>query len=53
MDLINKGSQTAKAGFKNEKDIVNKFNNWKSDENAKSWLKIMGYKLNEIEYVAI
>ncbi|MCK4663492.1 MAG: hypothetical protein KAT68_11545 [Bacteroidales bacterium] len=51
MDLIQKGSQTAKNGFKNEKDIVNKFNNWKKDNDAKSWLKIMGYKLTEIEYV--
>ena len=51
MDLIQKGSQTAKNGFKNEKDIVNKFNNWKKDNNAKFWLKIMGYKLTEIEYV--
>lgn len=51
MDLIKKGSQTAKDGFKNEKDIVNKFNNWKKDTDAKSWLKIMGYKLKEIEYV--
>ncbi len=51
MDLIQKGSQTAKDGFNNEKDIVNKFNRWKKDKDAKSWLKIMGYKLTEIEYV--
>ncbi len=29
-----KGSQTAKEGFKNEDDIVDKFNRWKLDENA-------------------
>ncbi len=51
MDLVKRGSQTAKDGFKNEKDIVEKFNNWKKDKTAKEWLKIMGYKLKEIEYV--
>jgi len=45
------GSKTAKNGFKNEKDIVFKFNNWKKDNEAKIWLKEMGYKLSEIEYV--
>jgi hypothetical protein len=51
MDPIKKGSQTAKGGFKNERDIVAKFNNWKQDKIAQDWLKIMGYKLNEIEFV--
>lgn len=51
MDLIERGSQTAKDGFKNERDIVEKFNNWKKDETAQEWLKIMGYNLNEIEFV--
>jgi len=51
MNLIERGSQTAKDGFKNEKDIVKKFNNWKKDNDAKLWLKIMGYKLQEIEFV--
>lgn len=45
------GSQTAKNGFKNEDDIVYKFNNWKKDDDAKKWLKIMQYELNNIEYV--
>ncbi len=45
------GSKTAKNGFKNEKDIVSKFNNWKKDNEAEIWLKVMGYKLSEIEYV--
>ncbi len=48
---MDKGSQTAKDGFANEKDIVEKFNNWQEDGEAKLWLKIMGYKLDEIEYV--
>lgn len=45
------GSQTAKNGFKNEKDIVKKFNNWQTDEEAQLWLKIMEYDLTEIEIV--
>ncbi len=45
------GSQTAKNGFLNEDDIVNKFNNWKTDEEAKKWLLIMQYQLDEIEFV--
>lgn len=51
MDLIQRGSQTAKDGFKNEDDIINKFNNWKLDKDAQSWLTLMKYKLKEIEYV--
>lgn len=45
------GSATAKGGFKNEQDIVNKFNNWKNDKEAKDWLSIMGYDLKEVEKV--
>jgi len=45
------GSQTAKNGFKNEKDIVEKFNNWKQDEIAQHWLMLMEYNLDEIEFV--
>ncbi len=51
MNSAEKGSQIAKDGFKNEKDIVNKFNNWEKDFDAKKWLRIMGYDLDEIEYV--
>ena len=46
-----KGSQTAKNGFQNEKDIVTKFNNWEKDKDVQSWLAIMEYSLTEIEYV--
>lgn len=46
-----KGSQTAKDGFKNEDAIRDKFNSWNNDSEAKDWLTIMGYKLNEIESV--
>ncbi|HRP88692.1 MAG TPA: hypothetical protein PKX92_01500 [Edaphocola sp.] len=45
------GSQTAKNGFINEDAVVNKFNNWKSDEEAQKWLKIMQYQIKEIEFV--
>ena len=45
------GSQTAKNGFLNEDDIVDKFNNWILDEDAQKWLLIMEYQLNDIEYV--
>jgi len=50
-EMIALGSQTAKNGFSNERDIVAKFNNWKLDEDALTWLKIMGYKIDEIEKV--
>ncbi|MDR0914673.1 MAG: hypothetical protein LBM65_05885 [Oscillospiraceae bacterium] len=45
------GSQTAKGGFSNEHDVANKFINWKTDVEAKKWLVIMNYNLDEIEYV--
>ena len=45
------GSQTAKGGFANEKDIVSKLNNWEKDFDAQKWLVIMNYKLDEIESV--
>jgi hypothetical protein len=50
-DLRELGSTTAKGGFRNEDDIVRKFNNWKTDKGAQEWLKIMGYDLKEIERV--
>ncbi len=50
-NLVDLGSQTAKNGFKNEQDVCNKFINWKNDIEAKQWLKIMNYNLDEIEYV--
>jgi len=51
MDLVERGSQTAKDGFRNEDDIVNKFNNWEKDKDAQIWLVLMKYTLSEIEYV--
>ena len=49
--LINRGSTTAKNGFKNETFVVEEFNNWKESELSQSWLKAMNYNLDEIESV--
>lgn len=46
-----KGSKIARKGFKNEEYVVRKFNNWKNDRDAQTWLEIMGYNLDEIKYV--
>jgi hypothetical protein len=45
------GSATAKGGFANEKEICKKFNNWRQDNEAQLWLKIMGYDIKMIENV--
>ena len=50
-DLVKRGSTTAKQGFANEKDVASAFINWKKDKNAKSWLVIMGYDIEKIEWV--
>ena len=49
--LVKRGSSTAKNGFRNEKDVIRKFNNWQTDEDARKWLKIMNYDLDKIEKV--
>ena len=46
------GSLTAKNGFKNEDEIRDKFNNWRTDPDARVWLAAMNYKLADIESVA-
>lgn len=43
------GSYTAKGGFENEADIVLKFDNFKNDNEAQLWLKIMGYNFEKIQ----
>ena len=48
---IDKGSQTAKDGFKMEIEVISKFNNWQNDILAKNALVTMGYDLKEIEKV--
>lgn len=45
------GSKTAKEGFKNEDEIRDKFNNWKTDSDGRVWLGFMGYKPEDIESV--
>jgi len=46
------GSQTAKNGFRNEDEIAAKLNNWRADEDARTWLAAMNYKTGEIAGVA-
>jgi hypothetical protein len=43
------GSNTVKNGFKNEKAIADKFNDWQNDNEAQLWLALMQYDLKEIE----
>jgi hypothetical protein len=38
------GSKTARGGFTEEEVVAQKFNNWKTDSVAKSWLKYMGFE---------
>jgi hypothetical protein len=45
------GSQTAKNGFQNEKEVADKFNNWRFDGDAQQWLMVMNYDLKDIEHV--
>jgi hypothetical protein len=45
------GSLTAKGGFKNEREVAEKFNNWQTDKDAQAWLKTMSYNLEQIESV--
>ncbi len=51
VNLVLRGSETAKNGFRNEKDVADKFNHWGTDKEARQWLVIMNYDLNDIEYV--
>jgi hypothetical protein len=45
------GSETAREGFRNETRIAEKFNNWRTDPEAKVWLAAMGYHVGEIDAV--
>lgn len=44
-------SRTARGGIQAEHDVVDKFNNWRCDEDAKRWLRNMNYDLSTIESV--
>ncbi len=46
-----RGSATAKAGFKNENEIRDKFNNWRNDADAQAWLAAMGIQTSDLESV--
>jgi hypothetical protein len=46
------GSKTAKAGFKNEQDVIDRFNCWKKDSIAQAWLAEMNYDIKVIEKVS-
>jgi hypothetical protein len=49
--LINRGSTTAKNGFKNEDFVVSEFNNWQNSKLAKLWLEAMDYILDDIKSI--
>lgn len=49
---VERGSKTAKAGFQNEDEIRDKFNNWKTDADARSWLEAMNHQFAEITSVS-
>jgi hypothetical protein len=48
---VERGSQTAKDGFKNETEIRDKLNNWQLDADAKAWLAKLGHDPSKIEAV--
>src|SRR3989344_1763707 len=50
-EMIALGSKTAKGGFSNEQDVIDRFNNWKTDKVAQEWLAEMNYKIDDIEFV--
>lgn len=50
-EMIALGSKTAKGGFSNEQDVIDRFNNWKKDKTAQEWLSEMNYKVEDIEFV--
>lgn len=50
-NLVKLGSKTAKGGFKNEKDVIARFNAWQKDTIAQEWLNAMNYNVSDIEYV--
>ena len=51
MDRSIVGSLAARGGFRNEQNVVVKFNNWQNDAIVQHWLNLMGINLEEILYV--
>ncbi len=50
-EMIALGSKTARGGFTNEQDVIDRFNNWEKDKVAQDWLAEMNYKIDDIEFV--
>lgn len=50
---IERGAKTARNGFRNEDQILDKFNAWQRDSESQRWLKAMGYQLSEIDSVSV
>ncbi|HMS08601.1 MAG TPA: hypothetical protein PKE66_03880 [Pyrinomonadaceae bacterium] len=48
---VERGSATAKGGFRNENDIRDKFINWRADADARAWLTAIGYDTSAIKEV--
>ncbi len=46
-----KGSQTARAGFQNETDVIETFNAWETNTITQAWLEKMNYVIEDIEFV--
>ena len=46
------GSRTAKGGFQNEDEIRDKFNNWKTDADARAWLEAMKHSVADVTSVS-
>ena len=49
---VAQGSKTAKGGFQNEDEIRDKFNNWKTNADARAWLEAMNHQIAEINSVS-
>lgn len=45
------GSKTAKGGFRNEDEIRDKFNAWKTDSDVRAWLEAMNYEIADVNGV--
>ncbi len=48
---IRRGSETARGGFQNEKDVCAAFNQWPADAEAREWLAIMHSGVDDIQTV--
>lgn len=51
LSVSERGSHTAKQGFRNEDEIRDKFNSWQKDDDARAWLLAMGIDPAEVAAV--